>query len=57
LDLLDPKKTPKVPRAIRDMAHRCLRHYPSDFYLKDIFEDKYHNPFNEKDGTEDVNEA
>jgi len=27
-DLLDPKKTPKVPRAIRQRAGRCLRHYP-----------------------------
>ena len=26
--LLDPKKTPKVPRAIRDEASGCLRHYP-----------------------------
>lgn len=28
--LLDPKKTPKVPRKIRDWAHSCLRHFPSD---------------------------
>ena len=26
--LLDPKKTPRVPRAIRDEASSCLRHYP-----------------------------
>ena len=26
--LLDPKQTPKVPRAVRQQASRCLRHYP-----------------------------
>ena len=29
-DLLDPKETPKVPRAIRQRAFRVLRHYPWD---------------------------
>lgn len=29
-DLIDPKKTPKVPKRERDMAFRCLRHYPSE---------------------------
>lgn len=32
-DLLDPKKTPKVPSAVRKQAGRCLRHYPSDYYM------------------------
>lgn len=27
-DLLDPKKTPRVPRKIRHQAYWCLRHYP-----------------------------
>ena len=27
-DLLDPQKTPRVPRVIRDRARRVLRHYP-----------------------------
>ncbi len=27
-DLLDPKKTPKVPREVRKRAYACLRHYP-----------------------------
>ena len=31
LDLIAPAKTPKVPRAIRNRALRCLRHYPSGF--------------------------
>jgi len=26
--LLDPKQTPRVPRAIRKEAGTCLRHYP-----------------------------
>ncbi len=34
VDLLDPKKTPKVPRAIRDRAGRCLRHYPWEMYME-----------------------
>lgn len=43
--LLDPKKTPRVPREIRKAAYRCLRHYPSPFDMErseenwaDIFE-------------------
>jgi len=30
-DLLDPKKTPRVPKHIRERALHCLRHYPSKF--------------------------
>ena len=29
-ELLDPKKTPKVRREIRERAYRCLRHFPWD---------------------------
>ena len=29
-DLLDPKKTPRVPKAIRTQALYVLRHYPSE---------------------------
>ena len=32
-DLMDPKKTPRVPRAVRKEAYRCLRHYPSDYHM------------------------
>ena len=28
LDLLDPRKTPRVPKVVRDRARACLRHYP-----------------------------
>lgn len=27
-DLLDPSKTPRVPRTVRDRARSVLRHYP-----------------------------
>ena len=40
-DLLDPKKTPRVPKDIRTMARSCLRHYPSRYnmmYIEDSFE-------------------
>jgi hypothetical protein len=29
--LLEILTTPRVPKAIKDQARRCLRHYPSDF--------------------------
>ena len=30
-DLMDPKKTPRVPAEIRQRARSVLRHYPSKF--------------------------
>ena len=30
-ELVDPKKTPGVPKSIRDQARSVLRHYPSDW--------------------------
>lgn len=43
-DLLDPKKTPKVPLDVRRRARSVLRHFPGDFDMdqaakkaKDIF--------------------
>jgi hypothetical protein len=38
LDLLDPKKTPRVPRSIRQDARNLLRHYPSEFEMNVIAE-------------------
>ena len=35
IDLLDPKKTPRVPSAIRKEAYRCLRHYPGDYHMEE----------------------
>ena len=41
-DLLDPKKTPRVPRAIRQEARRVCKHYPifptHEQVNKDVFE-------------------
>ena len=38
-ELLFPNKTPRVPKKIREEAHRILRHYPSncevDWYWKE----------------------
>lgn len=28
-EMLDPKKTPRVPGDVRRRASRCLRHYPA----------------------------
>jgi hypothetical protein len=33
-DLMDPKKTPRVPSAIREEAYRCLKHYPGEYYME-----------------------
>lgn len=33
-DLLDPKETPGVPKAIRQRASSCLKHYPSTYYME-----------------------
>ena len=34
LDLMDPKKTPRVPMSIRREARNCLRHYPTEFDME-----------------------
>ena len=33
--LLDPKRTPEVPKAIRDQARRCLKHYPTPLDMEE----------------------
>jgi hypothetical protein len=35
-DLLDPKKTPKVPSIIRQQAYWCLRHYPAEYDIEEV---------------------
>ena len=32
-DLCNPRKTPRVPKAIREQAYYCLRHYPSKYHM------------------------
>lgn len=42
MDLLDPKKTPRVPKEVRQRAASCLRHYPSRYnmtYIDESFEE------------------
>jgi len=33
IELLDPKKTPRVPRHIRERAYALLKHYPGGYNL------------------------
>ena len=43
MDLRDPKKTPRVPTAVRQEAGRLLKHYPTKFdmeYMEERFEYK-----------------
>ena len=34
VDLMDPKKTPNVPSAIRKEAYRCAKHYPGEYDME-----------------------
>ena len=36
--LLDPQKTPRVPKPIRDRAKHCLKYYPVRRTLKQLEE-------------------
>ena len=40
LDLLDPKKTPRVPKTIRQRARSVLRHFPEEYYLSMLAESR-----------------
>ena len=35
VDLMDPKKTPRVPKEIREEAYRCLKHYPGEYHMEE----------------------
>ena len=35
IDLMDSKKTPRVPSAVRKEAYRCLKHYPRDYHMEE----------------------
>jgi len=35
VDLMNPKKTPRVPSAIRKEAYRCLKHYPGEYHMEE----------------------
>jgi len=45
-DLIDPKKTPRVSKSIRESARHCLRHYPTDFEMEIIAEREDSDPNN-----------
>ena len=34
VDLMNPKKTPRVPKEIRQEAYRCLKHYPREYDIE-----------------------
>ena len=36
MDLMDPAKTPRVPKAVRAQARAVLRHYPGSYYLDEL---------------------
>ena len=36
LELINPQKTPRIPKAIRKQAHDILRHYPSEVDMEVI---------------------
>ena len=35
LALLDPKKTPRVPKNIRKQAGQVLKHFPGEFHMEE----------------------
>lgn len=37
-DLMDPKKTPRVPREVRQRARSVLKHYPGEYHLEQLAE-------------------
>ena len=38
-DLIDPSKTPRVPKTIRLRAHRLSKHYPMDYSIQERYPD------------------
>jgi len=32
-DLMDPARTPRVPKAVRQQARSILKHYPGSYYI------------------------
>lgn len=41
MDLRNPKKYPRIPKAVREEASRLLKHYPSQYdmmYIDESFE-------------------
>jgi hypothetical protein len=38
LDLMNPKKTPRIPKGIRQHACFLLKHYPADYEMEEVAE-------------------
>jgi hypothetical protein len=53
LELCDTKKTPRVPKYVRDRARALLRHYPSEYYM-DVVATKCPNIFETRNPMDDV---
>lgn len=53
-NLINPKKTPRVPKEIRRQAYFLLRHYPNRMDMEIISkrEDKNDTPFHKVFGTD-----
>lgn len=41
IDLMDPKKYPRVPKAVRQEAGRLLKHYPTKYDME-CMEGRFH---------------
>ena len=37
-DLIDPRKTPRVPNEIRERARQVVKHFPADMYIDQVAE-------------------
>ena len=35
VELLDPKKTPRIPKDIRLKAYYCLKHFPGEYHMEE----------------------
>lgn len=36
LDMLDPKKIPRLPKAVRERARHVLRHFPWESHVREL---------------------
>jgi hypothetical protein len=52
-DLINPKKTPQLPKTIRQQAYHCLYHYPSK-YLMDVVATNTPSVFETQNPIDDV---
>ena len=41
-DLINPSVTPRVPRAIRERAHRISKHFPMNLSISERYPDVVH---------------